>query len=109
MAKGDNVQRLLEAEESRNKTISEAKARKAQKVRQAKADAERDVAAFRKEKDGEFEQFRAIQLGGAETENASLVRETDQQIADMKKLANQRLEKVASMIAGYILTTEVSA
>jgi V-type H+-transporting ATPase subunit G len=101
----DNVQKLLQAEEKRNKIVAEAKARKQQKVKQAKADAERDVADFRKEKDNEFEQFRAQQLGGAQTESVHFERETDREMADMKKLSSQRLDKVAQMMADLIVNT----
>lgn len=101
----DNVQKLLQAEERRNKIVADAKARKQQKVKLAKTDAERDVADFRREKDAEFDTFRNTQLGGADSEYTVLVRETDQQIAEMKKLAAERIDKVAQMMADLIVST----
>jgi V-type H+-transporting ATPase subunit G len=101
----DNVQKLLQAEERRNKIVADAKARKQQKVKAAKNDAERDVGDFRKEKDNEFEQFRAQQLGGAQSESIDIERDTDRQMADMKKLAAQRLDKVAQMMADLVVIT----
>lgn len=101
----DNVQKLLQAEERRNKLVAEAKARKQAKVKQAKTDAERDVGDFRREKDQEFEIFRNTQLGGAESENSVLIRETEQQIIEMKNLSKQRIEKVAQMMTDLIVST----
>lgn len=101
----DNVQKLLQAEERRNKIVADAKARKQQKVKQAKNDAERDVADFRKEKENEFEQFRNQQLGGAQTESLQIDQDTNRIIADMKKLSGQRLDKVAQMMADLIVST----
>lgn len=104
--KMDNVQKLLAAEERRNKIVADAKGRKQAKVKQAKLDAERDVTEFRKEKDNEFDQFRNLQLGGADSELAVLVRETEQQISEMKKLSSQRIEKVAQMMTDLIVSTK---
>ena len=87
--------------------VAEAKARKASKVKQAKVDAERDVQNFKNEEDYKFEQFRAAQLGGADSENAKLVQETDKQIADMKKLAAERIEKVSNMMVSLICAASV--
>jgi V-type H+-transporting ATPase subunit G len=105
--KQDNVARLLAAEERRNKLVSDAKGRKAAKVKQAKADAERDVAEFRKEKDAEFEAFRATMLGGADSENIKLVQETDVQIADMKRLSSKRIDAVASLVANMVVAVTI--
>jgi V-type H+-transporting ATPase subunit G len=105
--KQDNVARLLAAEERRNKLVADAKGRKAAKVKQSKADAERDVAEFRKSKDQEFENFRAQMLGGADSENLKLVQETDKQIEDMKRLSSKRLDAVASLVAKLVVAVAV--
>ena len=102
MAKSDNVQRLLQAEERRNKIVTDAKARKHAKVKQAKVDAEHDVSDFRKEKDHDCEQHKNTLLSGATMQNSNVVKDTDKQIAEMKTLSNQRMEKVASMMVGLI-------
>jgi V-type H+-transporting ATPase subunit G len=100
--KNTNVEKLLQAEERRNRSVAEAKARKAARVKQAKADAEKDVTLFRQEKESEFEQFRAQQLGGADVENSAVVRETEEQIQQMKIISAKRMEKVAAMMAELV-------
>ena len=105
--KQDNVARLLAAEERRNKLVSDAKARKAAKVKQAKADAERDVGEFRKEKDAEFEAFRSQMLGGADSENIKLVHETDKQIVEMKQLSSKRIDGVANLVANMVVAVTI--
>ena len=100
--KSDNVQKLLAAEEQRNKIVADAKARKQTKVKQAKLDAEANVAEFRREKEADYEQFRTTQLSGAGIESSKSVEDTDKQIVVMKKLASQRTEKVANMMMDLV-------
>ncbi|EPY31172.1 V-type H+-transporting ATPase subunit G [Strigomonas culicis] len=104
--KQDNVQKLLAAEEKRNKVIADAKARKQQKVKQAKADAEREVSAFRAEKDREHEAYHAQQRAAAAAENAELARQTDVELAELKKLTDNRMNKVAEMMTGLIVSVK---
>lgn len=101
--KQDNVQKLLAAEEKRNKLIADAKNRKQQKVKQAKADAEREVASFRAERDQEYEQYRTQQNSGADAEHAELARETDRELEELKTMTAQRMNAVADKMAQLIV------
>ncbi|KEG07556.1 (H+)-ATPase G subunit [Trypanosoma grayi] len=101
--KQDNVQRLLAAEQKRNKIIADAKARKQAKVKQAKVDAEQEVAAFRREKEQEYEQYKVQQLSGADVENVTLARETELQLQELRTLTAQRMDKVEGMMVSLIV------
>ncbi|ESS61153.1 (H)-ATPase G subunit [Trypanosoma cruzi Dm28c] len=101
--KQDNVQRLLAAEQKRNKIIADAKARRQAKVKQAKIDAEQEVAAFRREKEQEYEQYRAQQLSGADAENLELARGTELQLQELRTLTAKRMNYVEDMMAALIL------
>jgi V-type H+-transporting ATPase subunit G len=100
----DYVQRLMRAEEERNRIIAEARGRKTQKVKEAKADAERQVAELRKTKEAELERFQAQLNSTSETDKVQVVRETDAQIDAMKKLSSQRLDKVADVLVKMVCT-----
>ncbi|KAH9593475.1 Vacuolar (H+)-ATPase G subunit [Trypanosoma melophagium] len=104
--KQDNVQRLLAAEQKRNAIIADAKTRKQAKVRRAKADAEEEVAAFRREKQQEYEVYRLQQLTGADAENAELAHSTDVQMDQLRTLAAQRMQHVESMMVALVVNCE---
>lgn len=104
--KSDNVQRLLQAEEKRNRIVAEAKARKIAKVKQAKADAEETVADFRAEKESEFQSFKSQQMGYASADNGKYVASTDQQISELKRLSKERQDKVANLVVSMVCAQE---
>lgn len=103
----DNVQRLLAAEEKRNNMIAEAKLKKQQKVRLAKADAESEVAAFRSEKDGEYDTYRSQQMTKASEDHMMRSQETDVELKELQELTQSRIHNVANLITSHILTVQV--
>lgn len=106
--KNDNVKRLLLAEERRNKIVADAKVKKQQKVRQARADAEKDVSAFKLEREKEFAEFKEAQLGGAEVESSKFVQETDRQIHELRAVSSARLDKVSSMMVELVCNVNLN-
>ena len=102
------VQRLIHAEEERNRIIAAARQKKAQKVRQAKADAERAVGEFRKEKDTELARYQESLTAAGNAEMAKMHAETERQIDAMRKIANLRIDRVADVLTGMICAVEVA-
>ena len=102
--KSDYVQRLLQAEETRNRIIAEARARKQAKLKQAKADADKAVVDFKKEKDAELAQFKVSLASGAESEKLALVHDTEKQIEAVRKVSSERMPKVVDMMTELICT-----
>ncbi|CCW68262.1 unnamed protein product [Phytomonas sp. Hart1] len=101
--KEDNVQKLLAAEQKRNRMIAEAKARKQQKLKQAKLDSEQKVAAFRKEKEDEYQAYYIQQNSGADLEKESCLRETENQLQELRTLTDFRMEKVVNKTVQFII------
>ena len=106
--KSDYVQRLLQAEERRNKAISDARANKANQAKKAKVDAEKAVADFKAEKERDLATFKASLDSGAAGERQVLVAEADQEIDKVKKLAAERLNGVADLITKLITTVNTA-
>ncbi|CCW63744.1 unnamed protein product [Phytomonas sp. EM1] len=102
--KEDNVQKLLAAEQKRNRMIADAKARKQQKLKQAKLDAEQEVAAFRKEKEDEYQLYYIQQNSGADSEREACARETDNQLQELKLLTDFRMDRVANKMVQFIIS-----
>lgn len=103
----DYVQRLMAAEQERNRIIAEARQRKVQKVKEAKIDAERQVEELRKAKDYELQRYQAELAGTADRDKSDVVRETDAQMQAMKKLSSQRLDKVADVLVQMVCTVSL--
>ena len=104
--KADNVQRLLQAEEKRNKAVAEAKQEKLQRVRQARADAEKDVSDFRQQKETELQQYGQQQGMTSASERSAVERETDAEIQAVQRTANSRMEKVSSLMVEMICSVQ---
>ena len=100
--KMDNMQRLLKAEDDRNRLINDARQKKLTKVKQAKGDAEKAVEVFKRAKDDEVEAFRQQQLGGAEGERSKVVQQADQQIVAMRRTATERMPQVTRTLVDFI-------
>ncbi len=105
----DNMARLLKAEEDRNRVINEARAKKQLKLKQAKADAERMVEAFKRTKDEEIARLVSQNSGGQESERALLVSQADQQIVHMRSVASERMPGVTRVLVDLICTVGATA
>lgn len=104
--KMDNMQRLLKAEDDRNRLINDARQKKLTKVKQAKGDAEKAVEVFKRAKDDEVEAFRQQQLGGAEGERSKVVQQADQQIVAMRRTATERMPQVTRTLVDFICSVK---
>jgi V-type H+-transporting ATPase subunit G len=107
-AQFDYVQRLIQAEEERGKVIAAARQKKAAKVRQAKTDAERAVAEFRKDKDAELARYEDSLTAAGNAEKAKVHADTERQIDAMRKIANVRVDRVADVLTSMICTVDLT-
>lgn len=55
MATGDGIQKLLAAETAASQIVAEARKAKQERLRQAKAEAEREIASYRAEREGAYQ------------------------------------------------------
>lgn len=76
-------------------------------MKQARVDAEREVSAFRAEKEKEYEEYKVGQNSGADAENAELARETDKLLDDLKSLTSKRVDKVTEMLINHIVSVKL--
>lgn len=102
--KSDYVQRLLQAEESRNRMIAEARARKNAQLKQAKVDAEKAVQEFKNEKEREVTQHKSTLDAGAQGEKMALVNEAEREIEKIRRTSNQRMDSVVAMMIDLVCT-----
>jgi V-type H+-transporting ATPase subunit G len=102
--KSDYVQRLLQAEENRNRVIADARQRKNMQLKQAKVDAEKAVQEFKNEKDREVAQHRATLDAGAAGERMSLVNEAEREIEKINRISGQRMSSVVALMVDMVTT-----
>lgn len=103
----DYVQRLIRAEEERNRIIAEARSKKLQKVRAAKADAEKAVSDFRREKDNELAAYQQTLDTACNNDKLKATGDTEKAIEAMRRIANTRIDRVADILSDMICSVEV--
>merc|ERR1712216_814668 len=88
---GHGIKELLEAERQAAEIVAEAKKRRQEKMRAAKTDAEREIAAYKDQHS----------TGGSES-SEQLAAQTTAAVADLEREAAQNKQKVVDMLVGYV-------
>ena len=100
----ENVQKVIEAERKRNEIVAEAKKGRQAKLRQARADADKEVAVFKDELEQNFNQYKQQQLGGHDQEKMKMARDTETELRQLAAQAQERIDRVADTVV-EILTS----
>ncbi|KAK3428000.1 hypothetical protein EUGRSUZ_F04118 [Eucalyptus grandis] len=101
------IQMLLTAEQEAQQIISSAKNLKNTRLKQAKEEAEKDVATYRSHLEAEY-QKRIAETGGASGANVQrLEEETDMKIQNLKGSASTVSEDITGMLIKYVTTVKV--
>jgi V-type H+-transporting ATPase subunit G len=77
-------------------------AAKQERLKQAKAEAERDIAAYRAQRETGFQQALANQGTDSTSAAAQLDAETDAEVAEVRREAASRAPAVARMLADVV-------
>ncbi|XP_030461485.2 V-type proton ATPase subunit G1-like isoform X1 [Syzygium oleosum] len=101
------IQMLLTAEQEAQQIISSAKNLKITRLKQAKEEAEKDVATYRSQLEAE-NQKRIAETGGASGANVQrLEEETDAKIKNLKESASVVSGDITEMLIKYVTTVKV--
>merc|ERR1712060_981516 len=86
-------------------TVTQARKEKTDLLRQAKAEADREVQAYRQQLEGQYQEM--LQQGGVDTQGAlmRLNQETDKAISEMKQKVQQKSQQVASILVDHVKRT----
>lgn len=105
----DGIQRLLAAEQEAQAIIAKARQAKAERLKQAKEEAERDVLAYKKEREEEFSRKIANDSSNNQENAARMQAESEKSVEAIQKSIASKKEEVLKMLLSQVETVENSA
>ncbi|WZN64507.1 subunit G of V-type proton ATPase [Chloropicon roscoffensis] len=105
MASNTHIGELLKAEEEAVATVTAARKEKTDLLRQATAEADREVLAYRQQLEQQYQAM--LQQGGADTKGnlVRLEQETGRTIESMKQRVQQKSQQVANILVDHVKRT----
>lgn len=96
------IQSLLQTEKDAQQVVADARAYRAEKLRAAKADAQKEIAAYKQKKAEELAAFES-QFDGANTQlEADADAEAQQETAAIQKTAQEKQKAVVSILVNAV-------
>jgi len=77
------IQTLLEAEKEAAKIVQQARQYRVQKLKDARAEASKEIEAYKKSKDEEFKTFESSHAGTTSTAQTAIDKETEVNLKDI--------------------------
>ncbi|KAI8473062.1 MAG: transmembrane ATPase [Monoraphidium minutum] len=103
---GDGIQKLLAAESAAAQIVSEARKAKQERLRQAKAEAEREIAAYKAEREGIYQKKLQESTSGAAATSERLHKETELAIKQVQSDVAASKATVVDMLVKYATTVK---
>uniref|UniRef100_A0A0E0K421 V-type proton ATPase subunit G n=1 Tax=Oryza punctata TaxID=4537 RepID=A0A0E0K421_ORYPU len=98
------IQQLLAAEQEAQQIVNAARSAKSARLRQAKEEAEREIAEYRAQMEAEFQRKVAESTGDSGANVKRLEQETDTKIAQLKEQAANVSPEVIQMLLRHVTT-----
>ncbi|KAK9666077.1 hypothetical protein RND81_14G158800 [Saponaria officinalis] len=102
----NGIQLLLAAEQEAQHIVNAAKNAKMARLRQAKEEAEREMADFRAQMEADFQRRLAESSGDSGANVKRLEQETDAKIEQLKSQASSISPEVVQMLLKYVTTVK---
>eukprot|EP00775_Hariotina_reticulata_P009598 gene9598-9761_t len=103
----DGIQKLLAAEQEASRIVAEARKAKAERLRQAKADAEREIAQYRAEREGAYQKKLSESSTGAASTLERMSKETEANIAQVHADVAAKKSQVVDLIVKYVTAVQL--
>ncbi|XP_074285613.1 V-type proton ATPase subunit G 1-like [Silene latifolia] len=100
----NGIQLLLAAEQEAQHIVNAAKNAKMARLRQAKEEAEREIAEFRAQVEADFQRRLAESSGDSGANVKRLEQETDAKIEQLKAQASSISPEIVQMLLKYVTT-----
>ncbi|KAF0935502.1 hypothetical protein E2562_034283 [Oryza meyeriana var. granulata] len=100
------IQQLLAAEQEAQQIVNAARSAKSARLRQAKEEAEREIAEYRAQMEAEFQRKVAESSGDSGANVKRLEQETDTKIAQLKQQAANVSPEVIQMLLRHVTTVK---
>ncbi|CAI5742820.1 unnamed protein product [Peronospora destructor] len=105
MAANQSIKELLAAETKASKIISEARQERGERLKQAKLEAEAEIAAYRKKMERTFQLNNNTDLMG--NDQNVLEEETQRDIKKMETEFEQNMQSVVAMMAQHAVRVQI--
>ncbi|GAX81554.1 hypothetical protein CEUSTIGMA_g13952.t1 [Chlamydomonas eustigma] len=104
----DGIQKLLAAEQDAQKIVTEARKGKTDRLRQAKAEAEKEIAAYRAEREGAYQKKIAESSSGSQATFQRLTTETALTVQNIQADVKAKKQQIVDMLMAYTTTVRFS-
>jgi len=108
MSSQQGIQQLLQAEQRAQEIIAKARKEKTTLLKQAKDDADREVAQLRAVKEAQFQDYIKKHAGTTDEYTKQLEVETSRQINDIGLLANAHVNEVIQLLLNSVTNVNVA-
>eukprot|EP01026_Neomeris_dumetosa_P017190 TRINITY_DN16576_c0_g1_i1.p3 TRINITY_DN16576_c0_g1~~TRINITY_DN16576_c0_g1_i1.p3 ORF type:complete len:112 (-),score=31.20 TRINITY_DN16576_c0_g1_i1:244-579(-) len=106
---GEGIQKLLNAEADAQKVVEAARKGKADRLRQAKEEAEKELTAFRAECEAAYQKKSAEGVAGNDKTFASLQQDANMAVSKISQEVSQKKSKVVDMLMKMVGTVKIGA
>ncbi|XP_006647747.1 V-type proton ATPase subunit G1-like isoform X2 [Oryza brachyantha] len=100
------IQQLLAAEQEAQQIVNAARNAKSARLRQAKEEAEREIAEYRAQMEADFQRKVAESSGDSGANVKRLEQETDEKIVQLKQQAANVSPEVIQMLLRHVTTVK---
>ncbi|KAF8734733.1 hypothetical protein AX14_003030 [Amanita brunnescens Koide BX004] len=100
------IQTLLEAEKEAAKVVQQARQYRVQKLKDARAEAEREIAEYKQSKEAEFKAFESTRAGVTSTVQATIDKETEVKLQAITDSHNRSKDAVVQNLLDRVILVE---
>ncbi|KAL6753051.1 transmembrane ATPase [Haematococcus lacustris] len=104
----DGIQKLLAAETEAQRIVAEARQAKSNRLKQARAEADREVAAYKAEREGAYQKKVAEGSSGAQVTLQRLNTETTVTVQRIQGDVKAKKQQVVDLLNGYVTSVSFS-
>merc|ERR1711907_646294 len=103
---GHGIKELLAAEKEAAAIVADAKKQRQDKMKKAKEDANREIEAYRAQKEKEFLAYKQQHSTGGSESSESLRRQTDEAKTQLSSEASANRSKVVDLLVQFVTTVK---
>ncbi|KAF8489317.1 V-type ATPase [Gautieria morchelliformis] len=97
------IQTLLEAEKEAAKVVQQARQHRVQRLKDARAEANREVEEYKRQKEQEYKAFESKHAGSTQYSQSRVDKETDAKIAAIESAYQGRKEAVVQLLLDRVV------
>lgn len=107
MAEKDGIQRLLAAEQEAQAIIAKARKAKSERLKQAKEEAEKELVAFKAEREEQYKRKVAEESSSSDTNVKKLEAEAASNIQQLQDAVNTKKTEVLDLLCGFVTKVQL--